>query len=136
MAGRWVAIRKCTHKITWSFDHVVFRDLVIKWNYCIPTTTMPMATKVEGIVTYLRWHLPMMLLDPLRDIFWENRAISDKARKWPTQIFLIVIYIIHIIVKGKTLKFFSLKLYGLGVWAQQNSHLKEKKYSFFTDMDF
>ena len=95
-----------------------------------------MATKVEGIVTYLRWHLPMMFLDPLRDIFWENRAISDKARKWPTQIFLIVIYIIHIIVKGKTLKFFSLKLYGLGVWAQQNSHLKEKKYSFFTDMDF
>ena len=70
------------------------------------------------------------------DIFWENQAISDKARKWPTQIFLIFIYIIHIIVKSKTLKFFSLKLYGLGVWAQQNSHLKEKKYSFFTDMGF
>ena len=66
----------------------------------------------------------------LGDIFWENQAISDKARKWPTQIFLIFIYIIHIIVKSKTLKFFSLKLYGLGVWAQQNSLLKEKNKAF------
>ena len=66
----------------------------------------------------------------LRDIFWENQAIVDKARKWPTQIFLIFICIIHIIVKSKTLKFFSLKLYGLGVWAQQNSLLKEKNTAF------
>ena len=64
------------------------------------------------------------------DIFWENQAIPGKAKKWPTQILLILICIIHIIVKSKTLNFFSLKLYGLDVWAQQNSHQEEKIYSF------
>ena len=33
-------------------------------------------------------------------------------------------------------KFFGLKLYGLGVWTQQNSHLEDQKYSFFTKMGF
>ena len=55
------------------------------------------------------------------------RRFQTRPGKWPTQIFLISIYIIHVIVK------ISVKLYGLGVWAQQNTHLKEKKYSFFTD---
>ena len=85
----------------------------------------------------IAWHIVKNIaIFCLRDIFWENQAISNKARKWLTQILLIFIYIIHTIVKSNTLKFFSLKLYGLGVWVQQNSYQEEKKYSISTKMDF
>ena len=61
---------------------------------------------------------------------------SGKVKKWPTQILLIFIHITYIIGNSKTLKFFGPKLYGLGVWARQNSYLEQENTAFFTKMDF
>ena len=61
---------------------------------------------------------------------------SGKAKKWPTQILLIFIHITYIIDNSNTIKFFGLKLYGLGVWTQQNCYLEQKNTAFFTKMDF
>ena len=43
-----------THKIIWPFDHVVLWDHTTKKSHFISTTTVPMATKLSRVVSYLQ----------------------------------------------------------------------------------
>ena len=54
-----------TDKVRWPFDHVVLRDYETNLNHLISTTTMPMATKLEGIVTCLKGLLLIKLPNSL-----------------------------------------------------------------------
>ena len=42
-----------THKVTWPFYHVIFRDNVAKRNHYISTTTVPIATKFGSMMGLL-----------------------------------------------------------------------------------
>ena len=51
-----------TYKVTWPRDRVVFGDHGTKQNHYVPTTTLPMVTKLDRVVPYLEallskiWH--------------------------------------------------------------------------------
>ena len=46
-----------THKVTWSYNHVVLRVHATNWKH-ISTTTMPLAIKLGKMLTCLEWLLP------------------------------------------------------------------------------
>ena len=51
--GSNLSWRVLTHKVTWSFDHVVSRDHAARWEHYISTARVLMATNLGGMVTYL-----------------------------------------------------------------------------------
>ena len=69
-----------THKVTWPFDHVVLWDDVTNSNHYISTTTMPMTTKLGGMLPYLEWILPNKSYDHIIKwccckIIWQTKII-------------------------------------------------------------
>ena len=78
LAGRWVTIVS---------DHVVFRHPVTNWTNYISNTTVPMATKLGRIVTYLGWLLPIMLPIPLVTwackITWQTKTAISPIPQYP-----------------------------------------------------
>ena len=58
-------LKELLSKVTWTFDHVVFQNLVTNWNHYIFVTTVPVATKLGRVVTLLE-----ALVLKKSDVFW------------------------------------------------------------------
>ena len=70
-----------THNIKRPFDHVIVEDYVINYNQYFSITTVPIATKLGRVVTYLDGLLLIKLHDSL--IMWSCEI------KWQTKIIFI-----------------------------------------------
>ena len=72
-------LRTPANKFTWSFDLVVLQDHMANSNHYIFTTTVPMVTKPEKLVTCHEGLLPIMILHPLVTwfckIMWQTKTI-------------------------------------------------------------
>ena len=74
-----IAIRPLTTKVynlTWPFDHVVSQDHVTGLSHYIFTITMPMATKLCMMVTYLERRPPITSHDHI---------ITERGKGWNIQ---------------------------------------------------
>ena len=65
------------HKVTWTFDYVVLRNHLTKLNHYIPTTTVPMGSKFDRMLTYLQRLPPIKWLKPL--VMWSCK-ITRKSK--------------------------------------------------------
>ena len=69
-----------TYKVTWPRDRVVFGDHVTKQNHYIPTTTLPMVTKLDRVVHYL---------EALLSKIWRDSWITWSSKiTWQTKIII------------------------------------------------
>ena len=72
----WAGI---VRKFTWLFDHVLFWDNVMNYNYYVSNNTIPMATKLGGVVTYLERLLPIKshgyIFKCSCEITWQTKII-------------------------------------------------------------
>ena len=81
-----------THIITWHFDHLVLEDHVTNENHCITITTVPMATKLGRMVTYLERFQHIKLHNPLTmwpcKITWQTKNIISLLTNclWPPKL--------------------------------------------------
>ena len=89
--GRVVAYHVApTHKVTWSFDHVIFQDLVtnLNLNLYVSTIIVPIATKHGRMVTYLaiKWHDHLIMW--FWKITWQIKTITFALLQclWPPNI--------------------------------------------------
>ena len=68
-----------TNKVTKNLGHVVLQDHVTNYYLYMSTTAVPMATKLEMMVTYLEEVLPIMWRNPLIPwsckITWKTKTI-------------------------------------------------------------
>ena len=79
--GRMVTnLEWLTHNITLPFGHMVLQNHVTNWKRCISTTTLPMASKPDRMVTNLERLIPIILLYLLLtwscEIMWQIKNIS------------------------------------------------------------
>ena len=78
-----------THKVIWSFDHVVFWDQVTNLNYYISISRMPLTTKLSKMLDYIELlppiesHKPSMMWSC--KITWQTRSIISPLPQclWP-----------------------------------------------------
>ena len=68
-------------KVTFPFAHVILWDHLINWNHYISTTTVPMATKLDRMVTYLNGLVPVKshshLITWFCKITWQTKIIKS-----------------------------------------------------------
>ena len=72
---QWLPWGASTHKGTWPFDHVTFRDDMTNKSHYISTTTVLMATKVGRMLTYLEvlFHISYITL-------WSGGLVNSRGK--------------------------------------------------------
>ena len=89
LASWWLVMRGSIQNVTPTFDHVVLRDHVTNWNHYISIIRVPMAIKINMIVTSLDGLLPVKSHKPLitwsSKITWQTKIIIFSLQQclWP-----------------------------------------------------